>query len=876
MNKYISVRKRDILLTGILLIFTLFFSALLQKVYADGAAEASGIYVTEVHVDKACYGLGDTVTVTAVIKNASAAEWSGKIYLKIFHNDQLMDTKNTALSLSAGTTASKTFTWTPPMEDYKGYLVQAYTKDSDSKTTAIDVSSEPSRFPRYGYIQNFDEEIKKNTIEDQVNTLTQDYHINLFQFYDWMWRHEVPIKRSDGTHPDKSWLDLFDRTISWDTLTGYINAVHNKNAAAMAYMMSYAAREGYTDYKVSPSWGMFKDTGHQSQFDVDFGNGRYLWMFAPTNALWQDFICKAYTDVVNTMNFDGIQMDQMGQRNNVFDYNGNSYDLKNSFSSLVNAAKKALQTNNAGKGLLDFNIVDGTVDGWALEDIAKNADTDFNFSEIWWLSNNYNQLRNYIEQLRGLSGGKAAVLAAYMNYNMNYGRCYEAEDASYNGVDVATDHPGYSGRGFLQNFAQQGDYVQFTIHTEEAMTYALVFQYGDKDAEATRTIYLDGNKIGQVGFHAKGNWDTYAHDAYMNTYLSAGSHTIKVSYDAVDKGAINLDSLTLGEFEESSIRLADAAIAASGASHIELGAGLDDVTMLGSEYYPNTSKVMSGDLKTAMKEYYKFITAYENLLYDPEITYSDQGNQYISINGQNISGDGRPGTIWHMTRMTEEYDILHLINLTAERDSEWRNPSAAPGNLTKLEVKYYLSPDAPISGVYTASPDYNGGGSQELNYETGSDNTGTFVTFTLPSLEYWDMVYIRRSVAAPKDGIYEAEKAVKTGVTVNTNHAGYTGTGFLDSFAEPGDEVTFQILAPSDKQYALNFRYSNHTGSSASRHVYIDGNYAGVLKMSDLSSWDTWENAALSAYLKKGVHTVSIYYDGSDSKGINLDSLKVN
>ena len=138
MNKYISVRKRDILLTGILLIFTLFFSALLQKVYADGAAEVSGIYVTEVHVDKACYGLGDTVTVTAVIKNASAAEWSGKIYLKIFHNDKLIDTKNTVLSLSAGTTASKTFTWTPPMEDYKGYLVQAYTKDSDSKTTAID------------------------------------------------------------------------------------------------------------------------------------------------------------------------------------------------------------------------------------------------------------------------------------------------------------------------------------------------------------------------------------------------------------------------------------------------------------------------------------------------------------------------------------------------------------------------------------------------------------------------------------------------------------------------------------------------------------------------------------------------------------------
>lgn len=858
------------ILFSFILVLTIFQGNTGKKVYA------ASTYVNKIYTDKSRYNPSNNVTIYADLSNTSGSSYTGTLYMQITHNETTVYTSSQSITLSNGQSATKNFQWTAPSTDFRGYMVKVYTSGEDYKTGAIDVSSNWSKFPRYGYIPNFDSNITQTDVTNQINTLSRDYNVNAFQFYDWMWRHEVPIKKTDGVNPDSSWTDLFNRNISWNTIQNYINAVHNNNGKAMAYMMSYAAREGYSNYGVDPSWGLFQDTSHQSQLNVNFNNGKYLWLCAPTNTYWQNYLGNAYKDVINTAGFDGIQMDQMGQRDGIYDYNGNSYNLGTSFSSLVNSIKTQLQNNDPIKNYVDFNIVDGTVNGWALDDVSKNANTDFNFSEIWWKSNNYNDIRNYVEQLRNNGNKKAAVLAAYMNYNENLGPRYEAESASYYGVDVETNHPGYSGTGFLQNFAQQGDYVQFTVNADETMTYPLVFQYGDNSDNATRTIYIDGNKVGQVQFHPQGTWDKFVYDAYLNTKLTKGSHTIKVSYDSNDTGALNLDSLTLGEFDENSIRLADAIFQASGATHIELGAGLDDAIMLPHEYYPNTSKIMTGSLKNAMKQNYKFITAYENLLFDPSINYGDQGNQYININGENISGNGAKGSIWHMTRTTNDYNILHLINLSNETDSQWRNSTNAPTVKNNLSVKYYLPTDAAVSGVYLASPDLNEGISSQLSYTTGVDSTGRYVSFTVPTLNYWDMIYIKRTLNTPSNNQYEAENSIKTNVATNTNHTGYTGTGFVDCFAEKGDELTFQVNVSSAGNHALNFRYANNAGTEATRHVYIDGTYVGVVHMPNLANWDTWSTASINVNLTAGVHTICMYYDSSDSNGINLDNLTVN
>ena len=49
---------------------------------------------------------------------------------------------------------------------------------------------------------------------------------------------------------------------------------------------------------------------------------------------------------------------------------------------------------------------------------------------------------------------------------------------------------------------------------------------------------------------------------------------------------------------------------------------------------------------------------------------------------------------------------------------------------------------------------------------------------------------------------YEAEAAVLSGVQTNTDHAGYTGTGFVDHFDAKGDFVEFSVdLAGSGRLF---------------------------------------------------------------------------
>ncbi|HEX7064580.1 MAG TPA: glycoside hydrolase family 66 protein [Bacillales bacterium] len=834
------------------------------------AAGSNNVSIGDVYTGKARYNPSDSVTITVELENQNSFSWSGDVNLNISHLETSVYSEAKNVSLSPGQSKAVNFTWTTPNTDFQGYFVEV-TAGSSKGYTAVDVSSDWTRYPRYGFLSEFAPNETLQESQNKVNKLSRDYHINAWQFYDWMWRHDKFIKRSNG-QIDSTWMDLFNRTISWKTIENQIDAVHNVNGNAMAYAMGYAARENYDQFGIQPEWGIYKDSQAITQFNVDFHNGKYLFLFDPQNQDWQNYILPEYLDAVNSAGFDGIHVDQMGQRNNVYDYYGNPIDLAERFSPFLNKAKSQLTSNNSNKDFITFNIVDGTVDGWAEKAVAKNANVDFLYSEIWFKSNNYIDLKNYIEQLRDLSNNKEVVLAAYMNYKENTGPHYEAEDAALVNVAVDTDHLNYTGTGFVDQFAEQGDKVTFTINAVEDGEYALVWRFANRTgSNATRNLYIDGEMVTTVNFAHFSSWDTWSHDNYNNVKLDKGMHEITLSYDSGNTGAINLDSLTLGTFDKDSVLLTDAAISASGATHIELGG---NNRMLAHEYYPNTSKVMRNGLKEGLQDHYNFITAYENLLFDKNVIPNDSGNQFINIAGEATSGDAGADTIWTIFKRNDDYDIFHLINLT-NNDTKWRNEAASPTIKTNLSTKIYIGGHETISDVYLASPDIKGGKTQELSFTTGSDTNGKYVSFTVPSLEYWDMVYMKRSFSTPQDNIYEAEDEVLSNVAVDMDHAGYTGTGFVDQFAETNDGVSFTVKASTDGDYALRFHYGNG-GSDASRDVYVDGEYAGTVQFDNTGSWDTWDYGELTVHLTPGYHSIVLWYNGSNTGAINLDHLDLD
>ncbi len=204
-----------------------------------------------------------------------------------------------------------------------------------------------------------------------------------------------------------------------------------------------------------------------------------------------------------------------------------------------------------------------------------------------------------------------------------------------------------------------------------------------------------------------------------------------------------------GTFDTPDVLLLDATIFASGGSHIELG---DNGLMLDNQNFTNGATPMSASLARSVRNYYDFLTAYEDLLRDGQHNTS----QTVFIDGQTVRSRAAPNSIWAFTKAGSNQETIQLINFDGENSVLWQtgpcsdcteiaSPHPVPRQLTNARVKYYYirQPKA----VLFASPDYAGGTTYQLPFTLGRDAKGAYVSFTLPSLSYWDMVYMSRTGA---------------------------------------------------------------------------------------------------------------------------------
>lgn len=203
-----------------------------------------------------------------------SADWSGKLHMQIYQLNTLVAEGAKDLTILKDGSAELKVYWTPPADDFTGYIAKAWIEGAgadDYVTAAVDVSSDWTHFPRYGYVADFPKETAAES-DAKLKQLSQEYYLNGYQFYDWMWRHDVsvysktdengkPVKDEKGnfiTEPvnaDSSYTDLLGRLLFPLTIKQSVSAAQKYGSAAMAYEMNYAAREHYQDFGVKPEWG---------------------------------------------------------------------------------------------------------------------------------------------------------------------------------------------------------------------------------------------------------------------------------------------------------------------------------------------------------------------------------------------------------------------------------------------------------------------------------------------------------------------------------------------------------------------------------------------------------------------------------------------
>jgi unsaturated rhamnogalacturonyl hydrolase len=130
------------------------------------------------------------------------------------------------------------------------------------------------------------------------------------------------------------------------------------------------------------------------------------------------------------------------------------------------------------------------------------------------------------------------------------------------------------------------------------------------------------------------------------------------------------------------------------------------------------------------------------------------------------------------------------------------------------------------------------------------------------------------ALAAPVT--YQAESATISQGVVESNHTGFTGSGFVNYDNVAGGFVEFTVNVATAQTLPLAFRYAN--GTTANRPMRVDVNgttVAASLAFPGTGAWTTWQSATVSAALRVGDNVVRATATGA-SGGPNLDALTVD
>jgi alpha-glucosidase (family GH31 glycosyl hydrolase) len=119
---------------------------------------------------------------------------------------------------------------------------------------------------------------------------------------------------------------------------------------------------------------------------------------------------------------------------------------------------------------------------------------------------------------------------------------YEAEHASLNGVSTNTNHSGYYGEGFVDEFSASGEWVEFTVYSEAAKTAELSVRYSSGVAAGQRSLTVNGLATGTLALPATTDWDTW-NTVDTPIRLNSGQNLIRISYESGDFTGINLDCI---------------------------------------------------------------------------------------------------------------------------------------------------------------------------------------------------------------------------------------------------------------------------------------------------------------------------------------------
>ena len=358
-----------------------------------------GSYGISIHTDKSIYKPGEKVnfTIDKILP--------GEAKIRYRYLDDL---------ISEVSLAATNWQWAPPVTDHKGYLVDIYaTIEGVEKvygSLAVDVSSDWTKFPRYGFLSKYGQLADAN-MENIIRNLSR-HHINGIQFQDWHYKHHMPLAGTVAS-PHNFWKDIANRDNYLSTVKGYISKAHAKNIKTMSYNLAFGALNDASADGVQEQWYLFKDKTHTLKDAHPLPKPPFksdIYLVDPSNISWQQYLIEKNNDVYDVFDFDGFHIDQLGDRGNLYRYDGSAINLAASYKPFIEAMKAASPLKK---------VVMNAVNQYGQQTGIAESPVDFLYTEVWSGNEGYKDLAKIILDNNNYSSNSLnTVLAAYMNYNL--------------------------------------------------------------------------------------------------------------------------------------------------------------------------------------------------------------------------------------------------------------------------------------------------------------------------------------------------------------------------------------------------------------------------------------------------------------------------
>ncbi len=269
-----------------------------------------------------------------------------------------------------------------------GYAVLARAGNRASATTAFDVLDSPMQRPRYGFLSEFgpDRHDAGVTIDGLLRL-----HLNVVQFYDWMYRHAQLLAEDD------EFDDALDRRTSHAVTRELVRRVAAAGAAPLGYAAVYGAGADYA--KAHPDQLLYHADG------TPWMLGDFLWIADPGPLRgWRAHIVDQLRSAVDAMGFAGLHLDQYGAPKTALDAAGVPVELAERFPGFIAAVREALP-----EATLIFNNVND-YPTWA----TAAAPLDATYVEVWPPHTTYAHLSQLVACARAHAPARPVILAAYL------------------------------------------------------------------------------------------------------------------------------------------------------------------------------------------------------------------------------------------------------------------------------------------------------------------------------------------------------------------------------------------------------------------------------------------------------------------------------